>query len=189
MPLINNNKNIKTVFIEFTNNQIDTAMSEWIWGDKYLPFKFQVLGSYIDPAESDLFLHKNPRGLINGYIKLLRQNIKIISTANYAYTYERGDFRYLVDEKIEAAIKIQNENIRDTNRKSISVYNLSYLEKIISFCNAKGIKVYLIRSPLHKKYIGPAMKRFSKTCLVHDLNRLNFWTSKIILWPTPHLLI
>src|SRR5215217_8171222 len=38
-PLISNNNGIKSIFIEFTNNQVDSIMTDWIWGDKYLPFK------------------------------------------------------------------------------------------------------------------------------------------------------
>lgn len=154
-PIIIHNKQLKTVFIEFTNNQIDKSTDEMTFGDKYLPFKMQVYESYIDKSGLEILLKENTSGLLNGYLKSITQKIKIIATSNYSYFYNRGGYVYLVRDKINEAIKKQNklENTK-VEKNSISEINIQYLEKCISFCEANNIKVYLIRSPMHKKYLA-----------------------------------
>ncbi len=38
--ILETNASIKVVFIEFTNNQLDETMNDWIWKDKYLKYRF-----------------------------------------------------------------------------------------------------------------------------------------------------
>ncbi|KAA0989880.1 hypothetical protein [Dyadobacter aurulentus] len=152
-PLINNNSNIKSIFIEFTNNQVDSIMTDWIWGDKYLPFKYQLYGSFIDSAGLSLLLDKNPVGLVSGIKKNLRQNITIIATSNYSYVANRGSYRYLIKNDVNKEIKKLSTNTNTaTTGMHTSEYNLNYLKKIIEFCESKKVKVYLVRSPIHKRH-------------------------------------
>lgn len=168
VPFINNNKNIKTVFIEFTNNQISEMMNGWIWDDRYLPFKYEIFGSYINSEGLTLLMEKNLKGVISGQLRLLKHNFKVIASNNYSFLLDRGGYTYSVKDSAEADLKKQkDETIDSINTPNISQYNLYYLEKIISFCRAKNLKVYFVRSPMHPKYSGrlnePLFKNILKT--------------------------
>ncbi|MCF2493434.1 hypothetical protein [Dyadobacter chenhuakuii] len=152
-PLLNRNENIKSVFIELTNNQVDSIMTGWIWGNEYLPFKYQLYGPFIDSDGVSLLFDKNPMGLVNGIKKSLRQNIKLIVTSNYSFVENRGAYRYLVKSNVENEIKkLETNKIKATNDMHTSEYNLGYLEKIINYCQSRNVNVYLMRSPIHKKH-------------------------------------
>jgi hypothetical protein len=153
-PLLNHNGHIKTVFIEFSNNQVSAENDAWIFGDNYLPFKLQVLGANIDKEGLALLVRKNMGGVFNGYIKFLRQQIKIIATSNYKYLYNKGGYNYLVRNKVDENFNNQTVDSTKKEKTPITELNLKYFEKVILYCKSKNIKVYLIRSPLHPKYLG-----------------------------------
>lgn len=154
-PIIAHNEQIKTIFIEFTNNQIGSIMDDWTFDDIHLPIKLQLGGTYIDKDGLQLLLKKNIGGVLNGFIKLLRQQIYIIFTSNYKYLYNKGGYLYLVRDNVIKELKIHKDLDTIKNEKvQISELNLKYLEKCISICKSKNIKVYLVRSPLHHKYSG-----------------------------------
>lgn len=174
-PLISNNKGIKSIFIEFTNNQVDSIMTDWIWGDKYLPFKYQLYGPFIDSDGLSLLLDKNPVGLISGIKKSLRQNITLIATSNYAYVANRGSYRYLVKNDVNAEIaKLSAKKVEVAAAMYTSEYNLNYLEKIIKFCEARKVKVYLIRSPIHKKHPMTSNERLFQKVLKTRFAHVDF---------------
>ena len=155
MTILNNNNNIKTIFVEFSNNQLTQQSDKWTWDDKYLPFKYQVYGTFINKEGFNFLLNKNPKGLFAGQIKMLRQNIKIITTSHYNYLYNRGGYLYLTGNNLKNELENQlKDNSNDKKDSIISESNLIYLEKILSFCKEKNIKVYFIRSPMHNKYNG-----------------------------------
>ena len=174
-PLISNNNGIKSIFIEFTNNQVDSIMTDWIWGDKYLPFKYQLYGPFIDSDGLSLLLDKNPVGLISGIKKSLRQNITLIATSNYSYVANRGSYRYLVKNDVNAEIaKLSAKKIEVTTTMYTSEYNLNYLEKIIKFCESREVKVYLIRSPIHRRHPMTSNERLFQKVLKTRFAHVDF---------------
>ncbi len=46
--VLNQNKSITTIFIEFTNNQINKEMDNWIWGDKYINNRYPLYSSFMN---------------------------------------------------------------------------------------------------------------------------------------------
>lgn len=152
--LVEHNPQVQTVFVEFTNNQLDTIMSEWTWGDNYLPFKMQELEQSIDANGKKLLFAKNPGGALKGYINAIRQNMLVLVKRNYSYQHNRFGFNYLVRDKLNEDFKKQKLDTLDKNKAAeISETNLQYLDKIVKYCNEKKLQLFFVRSPLHGKYI------------------------------------
>ncbi|MCX6210664.1 MAG: hypothetical protein NTZ59_14470 [Bacteroidetes bacterium] len=175
IPLLNNNKNIKTVFIEFTNNLKDSGMSEKIWGDNYLPFKYKLFGSYIDSEGFSMLFNKNPGGLINGQLMMLSRHLKIIATSKYNFLEGRGGFKRLFRNKLKDSIKLNEENsYKKDTIINISEINLSYLEKMIRFCKSKNVNFFLVRSPLHSVNNGMSDEILFQKILHTRFNNVEF---------------
>src|SRR5688572_3458168 len=45
------NPHIKTLFIEYSNNQVNARMDEWTWGDEFMPSKVSKYGAIMSGEE------------------------------------------------------------------------------------------------------------------------------------------
>lgn len=106
-PILKFNKNIKTVYIEYTNNQIDSYMDNWIWGNSFVPSRVQKFGTYIDSDGFLLLFFKNPASLFKGFSLLIKQQIKVILTSNYSYFYQKEGFLSLKESYLSKSVKEQ----------------------------------------------------------------------------------
>lgn len=182
--IIKRNKSISIIFIDFSNGSIDMQNERRIWDEPNMQYRFPTLSFFLPLEDHFLLLRKNPVT----YLKLTGSNLlpktsKILS-GNYKFTdkiggYEKLD-RYLTDSVINDAIKSEFNNFDADHKTKLAHYNIHYLEKIINLCNVNGVRVILIRSPLHKLYplrnnepsfMDILTERFSK---VEFLDLVNF---------------
>ena len=153
--VIDNNPHIKKIFVEYTNNQIDKGMDNWIWDDMHLQNRIKDGGVLLDNEAIQLLYQKNPTGLINAFSKSLFDNLSRLFV-NRKGMVERGgmgkftpcDVVY-VKKKSPARPKSQKKKSSDFE---ISEYNIFYLQKIVKYCQEKNIEVCLLRSPMSKSY-------------------------------------
>ncbi len=149
--LIENNAQIKNVFVEYTNNQVAPWSSIRIHGD------------YIETNIPRLLPTMEKRYALKMFYK--SRNMQNISNAitnsykNYAEFALSGKENY-VEEYWHTHITPKHIFDDDTTSKKIDfkgdfidVYsveneNLTYLVKLKNYCKEKGINFYLIRSPL-----------------------------------------
>jgi hypothetical protein len=54
--LIEQNKNIEAVFVEFTNNQITKEMDGKIWGDRYLSLRYPLYSPFMNVEDNKLLI-------------------------------------------------------------------------------------------------------------------------------------
>ncbi len=153
--ILEQNKSIKVIFIEFTNNQISEIMNDWIWGMNNISNKYSRLAPFINFEDKLLLLNNNPSNFVHGISLSLRYSLPRILKNNFDYANSIGGYRYLIRDKTDSLIANQNKNIlKNKLDNKLSQKNIEYLDKIIGYCKKYGVKVYLIRSPLHKKYDG-----------------------------------
>ena len=155
--IIANNKQIKVVFIEFTNNQINEGMYYWTWGDMYLSKFFPSYLPLMDFSDLDFLWKKNWKGIITCPPKLYMRNITYnilaaLKLKNIETDNRFGGYTYLVRDKTDSLINISLDTIKEKSPSKISETNILYLSKTIEFCLSHNVKVYLIRSPQHPKY-------------------------------------
>ncbi len=152
--LIHHNSNIKTVFLEFSNNAITDRMNDWIWGDIYMTERLSTYLPFLEEEDISLLYKNNKRTFIKASMKTFKNNIFKIITSNYDYTNKIGKYNRLEGSKIDSLlIAYKKDPQEDMNALNFSNENLIYLEKTVEFLNNKAIDVYFVRSPQHKYYI------------------------------------
>lgn len=149
--VIESNSQINRVFVEYTNNQIEKGMDNWMWDDSHLQYNFVNYETILDKEALELLYTKNPSGFINAFSKGLFDNLKkiLFTENNKIKNGSMGGYKphdevfVLPSDKKQKIIKFNNE---------VSEYNLLYLQKIIKFCKKNNIEICLVRSPMHKTY-------------------------------------
>ncbi|PKQ46729.1 hypothetical protein [Confluentibacter flavum] len=147
------NPQIETVFLEFTNNKISIWADKDIWSNKYMRLRYPRYASFMNLEDNLFLMTKN----VKGYAKVLPISIKYnlirMKLNDYFYINKIGGYKYLVRKKTDSILKTMNKtgfSIYPEYQK-MSVHEIHYLEKIIQFCKEMNKKVYLVRSPYHKK--------------------------------------
>ena len=153
--VIDNNPQIKKIFVEFTNNQIEKGMDNWIWDDVHLQYRIKECWVLLDIEALQLLYNKNPTGLINAFSKSLFDNLGRLFVSKKAITKREGIHKIRANDEIIINNK-QLSKLKSSKNINydleISDYNILYLQKIVKYCQDKHIEVCLIRSPMHKNY-------------------------------------
>lgn len=149
--IIPENPQIKTVFIEFTNNQIDKKAEQWIWGYDKMSNAFPTYSPFINTEDFNLLFKNNFKDLVTCISISSKKNLIRIINSNYTFVENMG-FRPRIDRD-----ELENDRNKNLHNKSldnfdISEVNLQYLRKIIDYCRSQKIEIYLIRTPTHKDY-------------------------------------
>jgi len=150
-----NNPQIETIFIEYTNNQLDEAMNQWIWGDRYMNHKFPRFAPFLLFKDHLLLVRKNISAYISAMAVSLKHNAKTILKNETNFIQIMGGYKdlYRKNSVDTATITIaQLPKFLEEKDTKVSQYNLSYLRKSIDLCQQHGVNVVLIRSPLHPHY-------------------------------------
>lgn len=156
--LVEENKNIATVFIELTNNQISESINEWVWSDKYISFHYVIYSPFIHWNDKLVVVKHNPKGFIANLPIVFKDMLKRTLAPSYVvpevyggYISHKGDLNdYL--EKIKKQ-EGPGEDFVEINQET-SIVQIQYLTKIVDYLKAQNVQVYLIRSPEHESYDG-----------------------------------
>jgi len=148
--VLDQNPQIENVFIEFTNNQINNNINEWIWSDKYLSYRYPIYSPFLDWNSQLLLVRKNAKSYFKALSLSLRHNLSIIKTSDYNYTKKTGGYKRVniyMNDSLLGELKVLP--INELANENISKYNLAYLNKVINVCKCYKKKIFIIRSPLH----------------------------------------
>lgn len=158
--IIDQNPNLKTLLIEISNNQIKKDTDRRIWGDKYLPFKLPVYGVFMDVKSINLLMENNSEGFRSSIFPLIKNNTKMLFRG-LDYSGEIGGYHYLkttLNDSIAEYDAFEDDiiNVKDSSSATniSEIFELKYLREIIKYGESKGLRVFLIRSPLNEKYEG-----------------------------------
>ncbi len=157
--IIAQNPQLRTLFIEFSNNQIEKHMDQWIWGYKSMIFRFPRYSAFMGFESYKLLLVNNPKCFKESIFPLVKHNINMIFKG-LDYTKVIGGYLYIDRNKTDSIVQsFSSKGVEQgvgqsltANDVPISEKNLEYLRKLISLSKQHGIEVYFVRSPLHSKY-------------------------------------
>lgn len=144
------NPNLKVIFIEFTNNQVTKKMDEWIWDDQNLSYNYSSYAPFLKQADHELLLKNNKIGYLHSLSLTFRKQLVRVLTGNYNYI--SGGYLYLDRNMDDSASRKDANNLKEID--SLSRYSIIYLKKIVALCLKNKKKIYLVRSPQHKDYLG-----------------------------------
>jgi hypothetical protein len=153
--IVRHNPEIKTVFLEFTNNQITQEVEKWIFEEKYLNYYYALYNPYIETEDHLRLLCLNPSGCVSG-VPIIMKDLMKKSYQKIKYPYEYGGFKAINGNLKEYDQNKKNHENEDFVKidHSISELQLVYLRKIIDLLENENIEIILIRSPQHKSYQG-----------------------------------
>ncbi|WP_298392041.1 hypothetical protein [Flavobacterium sp.] len=148
------NKNIKNIIVSFSNNQIESVMNKWTYGEKTVLNFYPKYSFAINAEDSKLiavnnfkaFLKAEHLGMISN-AKLLVKKKSIFEDRNF------GGYNYINKSQIDSLL--QTNYIKDfvaNQTNEISSINLNYLDKIVALCKAYEKNLIFIRTPIHQKF-------------------------------------
>jgi|26BtaG_2_1085354.scaffolds.fasta_scaffold03790_3 ribosomal protein S18 len=149
---LSQNPEIETVFVEFTNNQIDQQMDEWIWGYDKMSFYLPVYLPFIEYKDLEILNNHNATTFRSTISVASRKNLIRFLKSEYDYSDEIGGFTSLNVSVVDRILDTLNPHKKLKKTYSTSTVNLHYLRKIIDYCRSEGKVVFLVRTPQHKNY-------------------------------------
>ena len=150
--VLNQNPQIKNVFIEFTNIDVTQIRDHEIWSDKYINWRYPTYAPLMSAKEWLLLVTKNPKAIGKTLPKTFKKQLSRIQSNHYNYCPVTSGYLYINESKLDSLLQANaNKDIPDKEYYKESVYNLRYLEKLVSLCKEKNLNIYFVRSPLYKK--------------------------------------
>ncbi len=173
--IIRKNSQVKTVLLEFTNNQITQTVEEWITGKKYLGYYYAMYFPYINPKDHLQIVKKVPLDYLRN-LPITTKDLLKKSLSTHKYAYEYGGFKAVEGNLSSYQInktQHQNENFVEI-KQGVSNVQIHYLKEIITFLDDNDIELILVRSPQHSSYQGFANERDFNNLLKTDLPNVKF---------------
>ena len=156
--ILERKNNIDTVFIQFSNNQIESFMTEWTFGNLYMDSKFPNFRSLMNGNTKGTVFLQNPFSYIQSIPVNFKKNSNHILKGNYDITERFGAFKGLEFSKTDSILKAWNVQVPEEESElwtnDISEINLLFLDNIISICKLYHKTVILVRTPFHKEHLG-----------------------------------
>lgn len=150
--LLPENPQIKTVYLSFSNNQIEPRMDEWTYDDEHLGNYFPKYAAQLDGEDYALLLQHNYKAVLSGELKALKNNLTFLAKGENDFLKNNnwGGYLYLKRNKLDSIIKVNFiQTIKKEFSHSVSTINVSYLKKIVEFCQQKNVKIIFYRTPVH----------------------------------------
>ncbi|QCE40115.1 hypothetical protein [Psychroserpens sp. NJDZ02] len=153
------NNQVRTVFLEFTNYEIDDDWDKlYTWGDNIISRNYPKYAPVIETSDLLMIAKKNMKEVVSAQSTSFMNNANFIfrSKKNFPKTINWGGYYYLKRDKTDSLLTVlSSENLlKFQQTDKLASTNLTYLLKIIEFCKKSKVQLYLIRSPLHPKYPG-----------------------------------
>jgi len=184
------NKSIKYVLIEVTNNQTIESSDEWITYKDYISLHYPKKSSLMSFSEKYDLYKLNKRGFYDAFIMTYQSNLlNFVQNTPIKVTYFGG---YYPTEINKADSILQNTNVdslllaEQKKEYKISSLNLYYLKKCIKYCENNGLKVFLIRTPVHPKSPQLGNEKIFKEHLATFKNNIEFLDFNNLVFPNDH---
>ncbi len=169
------NPSIEVVFIEFTNNQIDSTMNDWIWGDENIGFFYSTYSPFMGISDKMLLAENNISGYYNAVSLSFKHNLLRLIKRDFLYRREIGGYWYLNKNETDSLAGLIKENNFPIHKNEISQTNLNWLSKLIKYCKEKHKRVILIRSPQHEKY-----SEFPNETIYQEIRKKDFSSTEYL---------
>jgi hypothetical protein len=175
--LLPENPQVKTVFLSFSNNQIEKKMDEWTYDDQHLSNYFPKYSGQMDAEDYTLLMQHNPKKVMVGELKALKNNLTFIlkNKKSYLDNNNWGGYLYLKRNKIDSLL---NGNytafLKEETSSEISEINLAYLKKIVLLCNQSNVKLVFFRTPIHPKLFDSYDEKSFQNIRTKQFNTIPF---------------
>jgi hypothetical protein len=157
--VIKQNPSINTVFIAFTNNNIEQKRDAWTWDCYYMSSRLDRFAPLISIKGKLKLAYRNPYCFVNTMSFELKERFDNLSDNNLIFTEKLGGYKITEKKQKESYTPLNQEELRlqllnafDPQHAKVSKHNLFYLDKLIKLCHKEGKKVVLMRLPQKENY-------------------------------------
>lgn len=171
-----NNKQLEAIFIDFCNFQIEDSQDSFFWdSDSYLSTRYPVYSPFFKGNEYSLLWNNNPKGFVDAHFKSLFKGFRNFLTEEDVVTDNlMGGYRSL-DKTLTDTTRVQNKfNINGRDEIKLSSFNIGKLKDILYICRKNNVKVFLVRSPLHRKWTFLRNENSFKKVLSSEFSKFEF---------------
>lgn len=186
--VIEDNKQIKNVFIEFSNNQVDSLMDDWIWGYNKMSYRLQFYAPFMSFKDMNVLIDNNPTDFIASYSVSTRKFIYRILKNDYYFVDEIGGYLEIKESHVEDIIENNKFDSSISADHTLSDTNIKYLKKMISLCREHYIDVYFIRSPFHPLYEAYENEHVFQSVYKNNFEDIKFLDFKNLIFPNDYYL-
>lgn len=154
--ILANNSNIKTLLIEFSDNNINSRlMNKWLYGDGSLMFQFPKYSSIMTMDEKLFLFKKSPVEYIRAMPLSMKNDLEfMMNRSGKAYVFKlMGSYGGKTGSFIESLKKTPIDSLRPIP-DSVALLNLSYLDHIVDLCKTKNIRIFFTRAPVHPLFLS-----------------------------------
>ena len=153
--ILEDNKNIKTVFLEFTNNEITEDMDKWTRSEEQILYRLPKYAPVMKIDDYRYISSNNPIAFVKGLLMVIKNNLNFVlyRKNNFLVKQDWGRYYYNKRNHVDSLL-IDQKKKKQNPIKKFSNVNLEFIKKSINICENNKVNVYLIRSPFHKKYLG-----------------------------------
>ncbi len=141
--LLSCNKNIKTIFLEFSNPFIYDD-EEWLWSEKYLNYHYITFAPFLS---------------IEDHVKLFSGHFKSWTKTTSFFIKDAG--RKVIKKDYDFSKyggHIKSEKIMDTSYNQTTLQcgqlniQIHFLDKIVECCKENDVELIFVRSPLYPTF-------------------------------------
>jgi hypothetical protein len=174
--IVKANKQVKIVFLEFSNNQIAAEMDKWLESEEDILYRVPKYATIMDYESYKYIFFKNPNALIKVFPLIFKNDINTLLSGNKDYINYQDWGGYFHHKKAEVDLLLKARKLIKNNREKItySNVNLEYLYKIITYCKYNNTKLILVRSPQHPEYPILSNEKVFQKILKNDLKEIPF---------------
>ncbi len=175
--LLPENPQVKTVYLSFSNNQIEKKMDEWTYDDQHLSNYFPKYSGQMDAEDYKLLMQHNPKKVMAGELKALKNNLTFIlkNKKSYLDNNNWGGYLYLKRNKIDSLLKSNYKAfLKEETSSEMSEINLNYLKKIVSLCKESNVKLVFFRTPIHPKLFDSYDEKTFQNIRIQQFNSIPF---------------
>ena len=146
--IIADNPQIKTILIEFSNDNLDTSMNSWVYNEPYMSNRYPKYAPFMNMNDNLILILNNPASYTNSYLLSYQYNLKKNLEKRYNFAPIIGGYTHSEKKKLK---KQKDQSSYEIDKSDLPWININYLKKIIQFSQSNGVKCYLIRTPTCKE--------------------------------------
>jgi len=163
--LLENNENIRTVFISYSYADLLIEKEEtWLYSDYFMVEKVQYYNYILGRPEKCFLVKSNPdayfRGVVKSIVKSCETVLKSFGTTGQTNSIPNyGGYKRLERDKLD----IDPGNVPGEEEIVLqSVHQIRYLKIISDLCHQSSVNLVLFNPPKHKSYnenVSPGVKQ------------------------------
>lgn len=149
--VLEDNQQVKTVFIEFSNGNIEGRMDDWIWGEEKMKIFYPIYSPFMSFNDNLLLVSSSKDDFMPTLSISAKKNLARLLLLQFNYSKTIGGFKSLenIRDSTINIINISEKKTKNNNNQPLSFINLNYLRRMIDLCKQKNVQVILFRSPIH----------------------------------------